>query len=198
MAPDNDEPFNDLIREEDLTQNASLDDFEQSGPVPPGKYHAKILKIEAKDSKYFAFTFLILAGKNAEAVDMKHVERLYWSDAAAPRRKGWANRLGLLTENGLGRRVPIDWRNAIDKECVIEIHAEKFKDKNGDEKTSSKVTYLGIWSADDERVRDVPRANEPSGAPKPKPTTPPTKPAPASAPVSATVTATATNDFSDV
>lgn len=50
-----------------------------------------------------------------------------------------------------------DWNEAIGRELVIEVAAEKYKDKNDVERTGLAVPFMGFWSLGNKAVLNVPK-----------------------------------------
>jgi hypothetical protein len=83
-------------------------------------------------------------------------ERFYLSDAAMKRLNILAKRAGLISDNDFGSRRTVNWAALVGKHLVVEIVEEEYEGKKGKAKRS-KVSYAGVWSLTDDRVRDVPR-----------------------------------------
>jgi hypothetical protein len=161
--------------DDDLNMDMDLsdvrpDELESGEIVPIGRYHALLEEIKRVSdmTSYFKLRFKLLAGTNPAGVGHTFQEKLFLTEKAKPRLRGIAARMGLLTTANCGERVTINWGDAVGKEFVIEIVDHEFDGKNGKVKTT-QLSYAGIWTLDDERVREVPRhKGQPATASKSK------------------------------
>jgi hypothetical protein len=65
----------------------------------------------------------------------------------------YAKRLGLLSSDAFGKRVPINWTVAIGRECVLKTKERSYTDpETGEKKITIGVEFAGIYAIDDERV----------------------------------------------
>jgi hypothetical protein len=173
--------------EMDLT-GLTGEDLEQDGRVPPGRYHVEIIDA-VRDTKSqtpcLHLKCKILAGTDATAVGAVQNERLYMSEKAQKRAGIFARRLGLIDDTACGTKFILNWQAAVGLQAIVEIVSEEYEKKDGGTGTSSKISFAGLWSLDDDRGKDVPRdkaAIARAGQPKPK----------------AAAKASAADDFSDL
>ena len=50
-----------------------------------------------------------------------------------------------------------DWSDAIGRELVVEVEAQKYEDQGGQEKVGSQVSFSGFWSMGNKAVVNVPK-----------------------------------------
>jgi len=146
------------FQEIDLTGFATDTDLE-GARVPPGRFHFQVVDVRPDDEARTPckiFNLVVLAGEHR---GLTLPERLYFSEKdGAKRRVGlFARRLGLARPEDLGKRVPVDWRRAIGRDFIGEVIEETYEKRDGSKGTVSKLAFAGLYSCDDERVKDVPR-----------------------------------------
>src|SRR5262245_37741232 len=139
------------------------DSLEQGDLVPPGKYHVEVLSVmEDHESKTpcLVFKLSVLAGTHPEAVGRLLFERVYTSDKARKRVAIFAVRPGLIQRGDFGKRVTLNWDDVVGRQAVVEVVEEEFTKKDGTKSKAARLSFAGIWSTDDDRVRDVPKNAE--------------------------------------
>ena len=126
---------------------------------PPGWGH---FFLEATDEKedHVELAFACLAHQVADSVGKKYTERLYTVSAKGKdkeifeRLTFWAWKLGLVTEAEIdsGDALSFDFNDACGRQCVLHLREEKYKDKEGNDRASSRADYKGIYRVDDPEV----------------------------------------------
>lgn len=187
---DNDE----LHIELDLTK-ITASDLEGEAILPPDMYHIVIVAAK-KDDGALKLRYQVLASaKHPETVGSLASERFFLSDKAIKRLVILGHRLGLIDDNEFGGRKNIDWSAAQNRDLIVQVINEEYEKKDGSPGISSKWTYAGFWSPDDERAGDCPRGKRPT------PKAPPARAAaspPRQVAQAAGVDTGGANDFSDV
>jgi hypothetical protein len=146
-------------------------DLEQDGRLPVGRYHVQFVSAARDPNSQLPclrLKYTVLAGTDSSAVGMAAEERLYFSEKAKKRAAIFANRLGLIDSSAFGKRSSLDWSAVVGQQAVVEVIEETYEKKDGSKGISSKISFAGIWSTDDERTKDVPRGKElpRNGAPR--------------------------------
>jgi hypothetical protein len=147
----------------DLT-GLSEEDLEQENHGPPGRYHVQFtdaIRDPKSQNPCLRLKYQILAGTDATAVGLVMEERLYFSEKAQKRAAIFAKRLGLIDGEAFGRRSTIDWSALVGTQAVVEVIEEEYEKRDGGKGISSKISFAGVWSTDDDRAKDVPRGKVP-------------------------------------
>lgn len=154
-------------------------DMETGGKLPPGKYHVTLssvgeLTATQKGVMQVPLKFTVLAGPNK---GQTHTERLndFVNGATEDNKKKsnnrfllFGSRLGLFdTTGGKYRRVKAAWSDCCGAECVIEIKHEPKKDNPS--VVYANITFGGIFSLTDPKVKGVPMATAGDKLPAPAP-----------------------------
>lgn len=154
-------------------EDFNFDQCDQGGMPEPGYYHAKVCKVESSDEQGKTpsenLSFQILTGTVAGQGGKQITEylRLSGSDDNKTRKviqraMGWGKRLGVYTEADAKVLAPIEFEKAIGKECVIEIEEHSYEDsRSGEQKTSIRISYMGVWSLDHPDAPECPRLGKP-------------------------------------
>lgn len=137
------------------------------GPLPEGKYHALLTGAKSESFKSgnsgFEFEFEVLAPD--EHAGRKVHDRLVISEKTEPRQIMYLSRLGIIEavekdgKKHYEKGEVEDFIDAIGTEVVIEVAHEEFQREKGGKGIAAKVTFGGVWRVDDERVKDVPKAD---------------------------------------
>jgi hypothetical protein len=156
------------LKEIDLTGFSTDTDLE-GARVPPGRYHVQVLDVRPDDearTPCLVFKLVVLTGEHR---GLTLPERLYFSDKDGAKRRVslFARRLGLVRPEDLGKRLSIDWRHAVGRDFIGEVIEESYEKRDGSTGTVSKLAFGGLYSCDDERVKDVPRGQLQAVAPPP-------------------------------
>lgn len=150
-----------------------FDDTLELPPIPPaGKYFAVVTGVKnfstENGSKGIEFEFTLAGGHYAGRTQK---DRLFThkdgtiNPKTEQRRGLYAKRLGLLEayeENGKKyyRSKPgASIYDTVGTEVVLELVHEEYKNQEGKDSIATRVTFNGIWSADDERVASVQRGD---------------------------------------
>lgn len=112
-------------------------------PLPDGKYHIKVSKIEEKTTKngdeMWAMTLEVL---KSEYAGRKLFDNLTFSEKGIKRVKLVLSRLGVALLNGLMPK-PI---TAFGKEAIVDVVTDDYTDNNGNTKKKNTVLFAGYES----------------------------------------------------
>lgn len=148
-------------------------DIETGGKLPAGKYHARLDKAEVKawpsGDSYTDVTYTVLAGKFAGKTISDKLDHLkeVGEHLEEKKKKAIANsnnrfllfgsRLGLIaSNNGKYQRVKGSFADCCGAEAVIDVVHKP--DRTDPTKTYANVSFAGIFTLSDPKVKDVPRA----------------------------------------
>jgi hypothetical protein len=138
--------------------------LERGDRVPPGKYHVEVINATMDgeaSSPCVRLKCVVLAGTTPSAAGAILEERLFLTPRALQRTELFLRRLNVIEKGHLGKKgIKVRWNDLVGRQAIVEVTEEKFTKRDGSEGMSSKVTYSGVWSIDDERVKDVPRDPE--------------------------------------
>lgn len=140
------------------------EDLEKGGMLKqPGWYQAVVTDIseDSKTAGVVVFTFEVTHGPHKGS---KVFDRLWPPDLAedadkaekSRRRAGlYASRLGLL-EGRAGEARKIDWEEALDREVVLQVEVNRYKDKETDQWVTNgvKLDYAGVYPPDHPKIPD--------------------------------------------
>lgn len=170
-----------LLNELGMTAPPSISDAEKqmaSGGLPPEGVHHAVLEavggIPNADGRGWKMTFKIIAGPGK---DMS-VEDIVWKAKGDDAKKDarvnnriliYAHRLGLLKKvnDASGKEVAVEvegkheFSDCLGAPCFIELkHEDEEYEKNGKKHSikKAKLTFEGVLSPDDKKVKDVPKA----------------------------------------
>lgn len=133
----------------------NIEALEAGGRLPPGFYVAKVDNF-AEDQKDGAgvFTFLVSAGPfagqktEAKLFNPKFADTAERAANAVRRAKVWAARLGLVGADDLTKIVPLDFRKAVNHNCVLKMETDSYEDRSGVKRETVKVGYMGVYPLD--------------------------------------------------
>lgn len=146
-------------------------ELETGGKLPPGKYHVRLASTEDKawrsGDRFHDLKFTILAGPHA---GQTHRESLngFTPGTTDDKKKSannryllFASRLGLYDTAGgkyrlLKAKTPHEFSGCVGAEVIIEINHRS--DKDDPTKKYAQITFAGIYSLTDPKVKDVARA----------------------------------------
>jgi hypothetical protein len=153
----NDNSRDDVTVDLDLRQ-VDLAELEGEEFPGDGKYHVRIegARRVSDRTPYLGIRMVVLAGADPSAVGRVFTERFYLTDGAIKRLKVLAHRLGLLPEGAIGTVHPVNWREAIGRQLVVEVVKEEYE-KDGKKQVHHRLGFAGFWAVTDERVVSVPK-----------------------------------------
>lgn len=169
-----------LLNELGFTAPPSIGDAEKqmsSGGLPPEGVHHAVLEgvggIPNAEGRGWKMNFKILAGPGKDMVVEDVVWKAKGDDAKKDARVNnriliYAHRLGLLKKlikDGKEVAVEVEGKHefgdCLGAPCFIEVrHEDEEYEKNGKKHTikKAKLTFEGVLSPDDKKVKDVPKA----------------------------------------
>lgn len=157
--------------------SVNIDDVQKQmaagGLVPEGVHHAVLETAGAipnADGRGWRLTFKVIAG----AGDGGTVEEALWKPKGDDEKKDaktrnrvlmFGHRLGLVKRDKDGKLVEVegkhDFCDCLGAPCFIEVkHEDEEWEKDGKKRSikKAKLTFEGVLSPDDKRVKDVPKA----------------------------------------
>lgn len=143
---------NDIQSDQDLNQR-----FER--PVP-GWYHVVITRVDESEQEYpgkIVVDFKVHAGTVPGQEGRTLREFFATSEASRKRLVKLAIALGLLNYR---ERKEVQFSEALGRQLVIEVEPSTYKKRDGTQVESTRCTFLGLYTPDDERVKDVPKDPE--------------------------------------
>lgn len=129
----------------------------------PGRYHAivKMADDSMEKSDKIVVEFDVLSGTmpGQEGTSLTEWFPIAGADEAKTktclaRLSRLAMALGLLRP---GEKADVDFGQARGRQCVIEVEENKYKDRDGNEKTGVRCSFCGFWSLGHAEVADVPK-----------------------------------------
>ena len=152
----------------------SEDDLGGNARPAPGRYHMAVMAAEETASKKkatpgLAIEFAVICdgigpdGKTATSGQTGRTIPLFLSYIGGDDSKTQTclNRVarlaiccGVLKP---GEAKEPDWSDAIGRELVVEVEAQKYEDQGGQEKVGSQVSFSGFWSMGNKAVVNVPK-----------------------------------------
>ena len=110
---------------------------------------------EEDNAERLNILFEVLAGTTPGQEGREIRERFYVSEKAMPRLTRLALATGLLLP-GEGEKEVV-FAESVGRQCVVELVPNKYKDRDGNDKETVQVAFLGIWSLVNPEVKDVPK-----------------------------------------
>lgn len=158
----------------------NFDNVDVGGMPEPGVYHVKLVKVESIDDGDHTPTenlgFTILAGNVSGQNGKTFTERLYLRGSddnktrkAIARAMGFGKRMGVYTKADAEAGKPIELERAIGKEFIVELNPDTYTDKNGNERTAVRLSYMGIWGLDHPDAPECTRYGKPGSGAASKP-----------------------------
>lgn len=143
------------------------DERELDSNLADGKYLAVLDAVEKDLGGKSPCLKLTFGVKKKNGTTTKLIERLFLTEKSKQRLLLFANRLGLIGNDDLGKpSVRRSWNDALGKEVVIEVGTREFVKNDGTKGKASSLTFNGIWKTTDPAVADVLAAYGPGGTPK--------------------------------
>ncbi len=178
----------------------NFDNVDVGGMPEPGVYHVKLVKVESIDDGDHTpsenLSFSILAGNVSGQGGKTFTERLYLRGSddnktrkAIARAMGFGKRMGVYTKADAEAGRPIELERAVGKEFIVELNPDAYVDKNGNDRTAVRLSYMGIWGLDHPDAPECTRYGKPGSgaASKPAPKSAAKPAAPARKPAASTV-----------
>jgi len=134
----------------------SPDDLQRRGPAP-GRYHVMILDADESGARGNAVIvdFEVLAGTIPGQEGKTFQEWFSLSPKAMPRLQRLALVAQLLAPGAPEQEV--EFEAAVGRELVVELEENSYTTRNGDKRTSTRISWMGLWAPDHPDVADVPR-----------------------------------------
>lgn len=134
----------------------SIDDLGGNRPAP-GKYHVALKHVDeslqGKNDSTIVCEFEVLHGTVPGQEKKTHTEYFSISEKALVRLTRLAICLGLMQP---GDDKDIRFKDALGGQLVIELEQHEYE-KEGQKKSGSRITFMGMWPIDHADVRDVPK-----------------------------------------
>jgi len=158
----------------------NFDNVDVGGMPEPGVYHVKLVKVESIDDGDHTpsenLSFSILAGNVSGQGGKTFTERLYLRGSddnktkkAIARAMGFGKRMGVYTKADAEAGKPIELERAVDKEFIVELSPDAYVDKNGNDRTAVRLSYMGIWGLDHPDAPECTRYGKPGSGSSSKP-----------------------------
>ena len=160
-------------------QDVDFQNCDSGGSPDVGVYHATLFKEafvdEPNKNPAQSLSFRIKAGTTAGQAG-KEISLYLPAGSDDPdkhinmikRMMGVAKRLGVYTEKMALAKEPIPFENAVGKDAIIEVELHNYEDKQtGEQKTTHRISYMGVWSLDHPDAPECPRAGKPGVKPAP-------------------------------
>jgi hypothetical protein len=150
----------------------SWDGIESGSRVPEGWYRCVVADTfdDPKNEGAIVLRYQVAAGPwRGCSIEEKLFSPELSFDAdkariAATKLKMRAKRLGLIRPEDMGKRVAIEWPNAIGRECWLCVHARQYEGKDKQMHTATEPKFDGVYALDDERVPVEVRTGKPAPA----------------------------------
>ena len=148
-----------MKRDFDFGNVNSVDDLAGENRPEPGYYHAQISAVEEDQERddLIHIEFTVLAPNDARGKRQK--ERFYLTEKAMPRFQRMLLSTGFAKPGT--RLADPDFQKLVGRDCIVEVMSEQYE-KDGETRTSTKLSYRATWPLGHPDVKDIPRG-EPVG-----------------------------------